>query len=56
MLIDGDTLARLMIEHDITLGHGRTSAPAGPYTLEQLAEFNRALLGFLGKATGRSAL
>ncbi|MEK7770154.1 MAG: alpha/beta fold hydrolase [candidate division NC10 bacterium] len=39
-----------------TRGHGRTSAPAGPYTLEQPAEFTRALLGVLDKATGRHAL
>lgn len=39
-----------------TRGHGRTSAPAGPYTLEQPGEFTRVLLGFLDKATGLSAL
>jgi 3-oxoadipate enol-lactonase len=31
-----------------TRGHGQTSAPAGPYTLEQLAEDLRALLDRLG--------
>jgi 3-oxoadipate enol-lactonase len=33
-----------------TRGHGGTDAPAGPYTLEQLAEDAKALLGVLGIA------
>jgi 3-oxoadipate enol-lactonase len=33
-----------------TRGHGGTDAPAGPYTLEQLAEDAKALLGALGIA------
>jgi 3-oxoadipate enol-lactonase len=33
-----------------TRGHGRTSAPPGPYTLDQLAEDAAALLGALGIA------
>src|SRR5437899_2227772 len=34
-----------------TRGHGGSDAPAGPYSLEQLAEDARALLGVLGIST-----
>ena len=34
-----------------TRGHGGSDAPAGPYTLDELAEDARALLGALGIST-----
>jgi len=43
------TAAYRVLRYD-TRGHGGTDAPAGAYTLEQLAEDARALLGVLGIA------
>ena len=43
-------LSRYRILRYDTRGHGGTDTPAGPYTLEQLAEDVRALLGAMGIA------